>query len=107
MRCRLHGRTFGVRRQVPLVVQLMALDPFEEIEPVALVRPERVDAGGDERDVLLPVALDVRRVERLPGLRRDRPVERRQLVAIPRHHVHDDLDVARVHVGEHRPSDRA
>ena len=56
----------------------------------------------DERHVLLPVVLDVRRVDRFAGPRRDRAVQRRQPVAVPRHHVHDDLHVLRVHVGDHR-----
>ena len=35
-----------------------------------------------------------------PGFCWNRAVQRRQLVAIPRHHVDDDLDVLRVHLGQ-------
>ena len=79
----------------------MALDAFEEIEPVPLVRPEGIDAGRHEARVRLPVVLDVGRVQRLAGSGRDRPVERRQLVPVPRDDVHGDLHVAGVHVGQH------
>lgn len=79
----------------------MALDAFEETEPVSLVRPESIGAGGHEARVRLPVVLDVRRVERLAGFGRDRPVERRQLVPVPRDHVHGDPHFGGVHVGQH------
>ena len=38
-----------LRRQRALVIELMALDALEQVEPVAFVGPERVDAGVDER----------------------------------------------------------
>ncbi len=60
---------------MPLVIQLVALDALEKVEPVALVRPEGVNTGIDEAYVFLPVILDMRCVERLTGLGRDRSVE--------------------------------
>ena len=63
-------------RQASFVVELMALDAFEEIEPVPLVGPEGIDAGRHESRVRPPVALDVGCVQRLAGFGRDRPVER-------------------------------
>src|SRR5262249_15493324 len=39
------------RRQGPLVVEPMALEALEEVEPVALVRPEGIDTGRHEARV--------------------------------------------------------
>ena len=90
----------GRRLKMALVIELVALDALVQVEPVAFVGPERVDARLHQRHVLLPVVRDVRLVQRFAWPRRNRPVQRRELVAIPRHHVDDDFHVARVQVGD-------
>ena len=51
----------GRRLKMALVIELMALDALVQVEPVAFVGPERIDARLHQRHVLLPVVRDVRR----------------------------------------------
>src|ERR1700743_2819168 len=53
------GTGIGEGGERALVIELMAPDPFVEIEPVAFVRPEGVCAGFHQPHMLLPVALDM------------------------------------------------
>src|SRR5688572_3062379 len=79
----------------------MPFDALVQVEPVTFIRPERIDPGGYERDMLLPVALDMRCIDRLTGFGWNGAVQCGQYIAIPGHHVHDDFDVLRVHLVEY------
>src|SRR5262249_58490891 len=65
------GADIRPREERALIVELMPLDSLEEIEPVPFVRPPGVHPRIDQADVLPPVVLDVRGVQRLARPGRD------------------------------------
>src|SRR5690606_4600725 len=89
-----------LHRERSLVVHLVPVESRRQIETVALVGPEGIDARFEQWNMILPVRLDVALVDGLVFARRHVAMQARQFFSRRRNDVHDYLYIALVQVAD-------